>query len=171
MIMKMPRLKYLLIIILLSLFNTFYGLAQLPDFRIALIDSTYYGTKNIDKNKPVLFMYFSLSCNECKEAISTLIASMDKLKDTQIIMITYESLTTVTGFVSRYNLTRYKNLKVGTEGYTGRFIRNFQIEELPFLVFYSEKGVLVRQHKKTVPIKDFLYECSDICIKTKKTNR
>jgi thioredoxin-related protein len=156
----MKRLKnYLLIIgIIMTLINVASVSAQLPDFRIALIDSTYYGVKNLNKTAPVLFMYFSPSCDECHKMTSAILYHIEDLKNIQIVMITNESLIEVRKFVIRFRLDKYKNMIVGTEGYTNRFLKKFQVGKLPFLVFYDKKGKFIMTYNDTIPVKNFVLD-------------
>ena len=108
---------------------------KIPNFRIGLIDSTYYTATNIHRGSPVLFYYYSSSCDDCKDLTSTIIKNIEELKNIQIIMITNESLIEVKKYVDKYNLQNYSNIIIGTEGLSGRFLQNFQVTKLPFLLY------------------------------------
>lgn len=118
--------------------NSIFG--KLPDFRIGLADSTYFASKHIQKDKPVLFYYFSPSCDDCKIITSAIVGQISKLKRIQIVMITNESLKSVKAYSEKYNLSAYSNIKIGTEGLSGRFLLNTSVTKLPYLVFYDTPG-------------------------------
>lgn len=147
---------YLAFGIIMTLIGITSVSAQLPDFRIASIDSTYYGVKYINKKDPVLFMYFSPSCEECSEMTSAILNKIGDLKNTQIVMITNESLIEVRKFIMHYGINEHKNIIIGTEGHTYRFAKNFQIGKLPFLVFYNNKAKLIMTYNNATPAKDFV---------------
>lgn len=153
----MKKVKiYLVLGIIMTLINITSVSAQLPDFRIARIDSTYFGVKNINKKAPVLFMYFSPSCEECSEMTSAILNQIEDLKNTQIVMITNESLIEVRKFIMHYGINEYKNIIIGTEGHTYRFAKKFQIGKLPFLVFYNKKTKLIMTYNNAIPAKNFI---------------
>lgn len=154
----MKIIKKYIFILILSFMCVTESPAKLPDFRIALIDSTYFGNKNLKTKTPVLFIYFSPTCQECTTLIANILSIGDKLTQTQIVMITNEPLSLVRKFIDKHHLT--KNIVVGTEGLTGRFIQDNPIEKLPFLAFYNKQGLFVKQQSDIMPIKDFLLECA-----------
>lgn len=157
----MSFIKRYLLVIILSLFfmKSTDSLAKLPDFRIARPDSTYFGGKNLKKNTPTLFMYFSPTCDECIRITDIMLLLGSQLSQMQVVMICNESLKSVKTFTDQHHLATCKNVIVGTEGITGRFIQDNPVEKLPFLAFYNEQGAFVKQYDEKVPIKEFLLEC------------
>lgn len=133
----MKKINIITFTVIFLIFNTHCIWSKIPDFRIGLIDTTYFTTKNIRKDTPVLFYYFSPSCGDCKIITSVIVEKMSKLKQIQIIMITNESLNAVKAYSKKYNLSAYSNLKIGTEGLSGSFLLNFSVTKLPLLVFYD----------------------------------
>jgi thioredoxin-related protein len=119
--------------------------------------------KNINKALPVLFMYFSPTCSDCGEMTSAILLHIKDLKNIQIVMITNESLIEVRKFIMYYGLYKYKNITVGTEGYTYEFLQNFQVGKLPFLVFYNNKDKLIMKYNGTIPAKNFILNVVKDC--------
>lgn len=149
-------IRVLLLVIFFQILAWTRLYAQLPDFRIGRIDSTYFSLKNIIQEKPVLFMYFSPSCDNCEEMTKEIIRHIKELSHVQIVMITNESLNEIKEYYVRFNMQNYKNIIIGTEGYTGRFAAKFQFDSLPFLVFYNRKKELMIQYSKQISANNFI---------------
>jgi hypothetical protein len=116
---------------------------KLPDFKIALTNSTYFDGRNIKKAAPVMFVYFLPDCNECENFTKVLLDNIKALQGIQIIMITNTSLKEVSQFEQHFNLKRYSNIKVGSEGKTFVFQRQFNIETFPFVALFNNRGSLM----------------------------
>lgn len=157
--MKCSRKYQFILVLILLLITSVKSEAALPAFRIALVDSTYFSNKNLKKDMPALFIYFSPTCEECAALTTSLIALGDKLSTLQIVMITNESLQSVKRFVDQYQLRTYKNIAVGTEGLTGKFLQNNPVQKLPYMAFYNEQGVCIQDYNSTMTVNDFLQKC------------
>lgn len=151
--------KYQFVLILILLAISMTGKAALPDFRIALIDSSYFSCKNLNNDQPTLFIYFSPACDECSTFTTCLIDLEEELSTLQVVMITNESFQSVKRFVSQYHLNKYKNIVVGTEGLTGNFLQNNPVQKLPYAVFYNKHGIYIQEYDNSVPVKEFLKQC------------
>jgi len=150
--------KFVILATFLMLSNGWTAFAQLPGFQIVRNDLSKYGTKDLDKSLPVLFMYFSPTCPECQEMTEVIISHLAELKPIQIVMISFESVTAIKSFALKYKTDLHDNLVIGTEGNTFLFPKNFHIEKLPFLVFYDNKGKLVLKYNSKMPAQDFIKE-------------
>lgn len=127
----------------------------LPVFSLLKTDSTVFTQKNIDKNKKVLIMLFSPDCGFCKIQTDSIIAGIDKLKDVEIIMATFEPMPAITTFYQRFGLERFPNIILGRD--TRYFFTPFyEATGVPFLALYDEKGKLVTTFNTSVPLEKIL---------------
>lgn len=162
--MKCIKTSGLFVCVFALVLNVSNVLAQLPHFYIMRTNLTYIGEKDLKKDVPVLFMYFSPTCDDCEEMTNTILSHIQELKDIPIVMVTNESISAIKEFVRKHEINQYENIIVGTEGNTLLFPRNyFSLEDfltvkLPFLAFYDKKNKLVLKYDGSLPANDFILE-------------
>ena len=126
-------------------------------YRILRTDSVYVTPANLPKNKPVLVMYFSPDCSHCQRFTSELLLAMDNeakhhkklLASTQIVMVTYALLPAIQDFYRDYELKKYPNITVGTEGYTYVVQRYYDVHTTPYIALYNKAGKMVASYSKS----------------------
>ncbi len=113
--------------LLLLMALPFFSLAQeedapylknpvIPQFSILNTDSTSWFThRDLRSGFPVMIMLFSPDCEHCKDQTEIIMKNMDKLKNTEIIMSTFQPIDKMKDFCSQYKLTRYSNIHVGRD--------------------------------------------------------
>ena len=127
----------------------------LPVFTLLKVDSTSFTQANIEKNKKVLIMLFSPDCGYCKIQTDSIIAGIDKLKDIEIIMVTFEPMSAITTFSKQYKLEQFPNIKLGRD--TRYFFTPFyEATGVPFLALYDENRKLVTTFSTSVPLEKIL---------------
>ena len=100
-------------------------------------------------------MIFSPDCHYCREETKSLIENMDKLKDVEILMTTFEPLQAMTAYYKEFNLQQYANIKMGRD--TRYFFPPFyNIKKIPFIALYDEKGQLLTTFQTNVTITTLL---------------
>jgi thioredoxin-related protein len=114
-----------------------------PPFHILKVDSsTYYTNSDLKKHHETLIMYFSPECEHCKHQTKDLLAEMDKLKNIEIVMATYQPFFEMKNFYSYFRIADYPNIKMGwDEKY--QIPSHYKIQSLPFLALYDKKGNLL----------------------------
>ena len=141
------------LLILLAL--PFFSLAQeddapylknpfIPQFSILNTDSTSWFTQREIRNGfPVMIMLFSPDCEHCREQTEILVKNMEKLKNTEIIMSTFQPIYKMKEFCSQYKLAKYPNVHVGRDVkyFFGPYYR---IRYSPFIAIYNKDRKLVR---------------------------
>lgn len=143
-IMRFVKGLFLLVVTFMVSVPKAYG--KIPDFRIGLADSTYFGPKDLKADMPTLFYYYSATCEDCQRLTATLLGNKYIMEHVQVVLLTNESLNSVKNYKNKYKLDTFANVRIGTEGFTDRFIRNFPVARLPFLVYYaspSDEGRLL----------------------------
>lgn len=69
-------------------------------------------------------------------------------------MITYLSKDNLIQFATKYNMAKYPNIYIGTEG-NSYFIGNYyKVGHLPFMVLYNKDGDLIKVYDKELSIDD-----------------
>ena len=127
----------------------------LPNFSIVLADSTWFGKKDIEPNKPTLILYFSPDCGHCQLETEELLTKMDVLKNLQIIMITSKSYERMKNFADYYKLSRFPTIKVGSD--TARLITQFYaVKNTPFSALYDKEGKLMTVYLKGINMDEMI---------------
>ena len=120
----------------------------IPPFRILLTNMQYLKAAELDKNLLKLIVYFDPTCEHCKTFTADLLKHKNDLAKTQIIMISYTPVAQVKTFETELNLTKYPNIKIGTEGTTFIVRYFYNIERFPFVALHDKKGILVATYKE-----------------------
>ncbi|WP_169818777.1 TlpA family protein disulfide reductase [Niabella ginsenosidivorans] len=108
------------------------------------MDGTGFTYQQIEKNRPLLLIYFSPTCDHCKEFVAALLQNRNRWKDKQVVLISYEHIREVKAFADSYHLSAYPNIKIGSEGYTFVVQQYYQIQRFPFVALFSRQGKLIK---------------------------
>lgn len=111
-------------------------------FKITLVNGKTYTYNQLSKDKPVILVYFSPTCDHCKDFTEAMLKRKKDLADKQIVMISYQPLNDVKKFDEEFHLSSNSNIKVGTEGYTFIVQKYYNIQRFPFVVEYGKGGKL-----------------------------
>ena len=120
---------------------------NIPPFKILKQDSTWFTPADLKKNKPVVIIYFSPDCSHCQHMMYEMKPKMKEFGSAQIVMITFmepSMLKMVQGFYRDFNLAKYPNITVGTEGHSYVVQRYYHVSTTPYIAVYDHKGKLVK---------------------------
>ncbi len=140
----------IILLISISFFFITRSSSQIPPFRIALTDSTYYNSKNLPKNIPLMIIYFSATCKHCKEFTGKLINHIKDFQKFRIMMISNEPLDQIKNFENNFHLRRFSNIVVGTESYTLVVHRYYSISTLPYVALFNSNGRLIHYDTSSI---------------------
>jgi len=113
-------------------------------FKITLLNGKSYSYNQLKKNTETVLIYFSPTCDHCKNFTSELLKHESALKDKQIIMVTYVPLEEIKPFDSLYHISAKPNFKIGTEGYSFIVRKYYNVERFPYIVIYNKQMKLVK---------------------------
>ena len=115
----------------------------LPPFRILEVDSVHYFTKDdVKKNQRVLIMFFSPECEHCKHQMRDILADINKFKDIEIVMATFQPFDEMKTFYNYFRIQDHSNIRMGRdEKYM--FPPYYRMQSLPFLALYNKKGQFI----------------------------
>jgi thioredoxin-related protein len=113
-------------------------------FKIALLNGKSYTYNQLKKNTPTILIYFSPTCDHCKDFTHELLKHESALKNKQIIMVTYVPIAEVKPFDSLYHITSKPNFKIGTEGYSFIVRKYYNVERFPYIVIYDKQMKLIK---------------------------
>lgn len=128
---------------------------HIPHFKILKADSTYFNYTDLKKDKPVMIIYFSPDCSHCQHMMYEMKPKMKKFGDTQIVMVTFTEFTMLKmlkNFNRDFDLQKYANIIVGTEGHSYLVQKYYQVRTTPYIAIYDRKGTLVKAFEKVPSI-------------------
>jgi thiol-disulfide isomerase/thioredoxin len=133
----------------LSFAQTFTPPVTIPPYHILTTDSVYLTPANLKKNKPVMIVYFSPDCSHCQHMMYEMKPLMKSFKDIQVVMITFVmQLKAIQVFARDFDLAKYPNFTVGTEGYTYLVQKYYQVGTTPYIALYDKSHKLVKYYPK-----------------------
>jgi len=125
----------------------------IPPYHILNTDSVYVTPANLKKNKPVMIIYFAPDCSHCQHMMYDMKPKMKEFKDVQIVMVTFVTqLKAIQVFYRDFDLKKFPNITVGTEGYTYVVQKYYQVRATPYIAIYDKKGKLVKAYEKSPTI-------------------
>lgn len=122
--------------------NTKTGIAP---FKITLVNGKTYGYNQLKKNTSTVLIYFSPTCDHCKDFTHELMKHENALLHKQVIMITYVPMEELKPFDSAYHISSKPFCKIGTEGYSFIVRKYYNIERFPYIVIYNKNMKLVKK--------------------------
>jgi thioredoxin-related protein len=127
---------------------------NIPPYRILNADSVYRTPANLQKNKPVMIVYFSPDCSHCQELMYEMKGQMKNFKDIQVVMITPVDYKMVKGFYRDFGVSAYPNFTVGTEGRSYQVLEYYGVKNTPYIAIYNHKHKLLKAYEKAPKIKE-----------------
>jgi thiol-disulfide isomerase/thioredoxin len=157
-IKKMKRLIFLLFAVIAGFACTQAQTVPttIPPYKILTTKDQTLTPANLEKNKPVMIIYFAPDCPHCQKLVSDMKPSMAKFKNVQVVMITFTDIRMVKTFENDYGLKAYPNFILGTEGYSYTVQRFYQLKHTPFVAIYDKTGKLVQSFEKQPEASDLL---------------
>ncbi|MDN5285646.1 MAG: hypothetical protein JWR38_1920 [Mucilaginibacter sp.] len=152
---KIYLLLCLLVAVGCSQAQTLGANTGIPPYHILTTDSVYVTPANLKKNKPVMVIYFAPDCGHCQHLMHDLKPELKNLKDVQIVLITFVTqLKAIQVFQRDFDLAKYHNITIGTEGYTYLVQKYYQIKNTPYIAIYNRNGKLEKAYDKvpTIPV-------------------
>jgi len=125
---------------------------SLPNFSILQEDSTsWFTARDIRRGAPVIIMLFSPECDHCQKQTSLMTKNMSQLRNTEIIMSTFQPLYKMKDFIRQYKLYQYPNVHVGRDVkyFFGPFYR---VRTAPFLALYDKNRNLIKVFEGDVKV-------------------
>lgn len=128
---------------------------KLPPFTILRTDSTILTNEGLAKDKDVLIIIFSPGCGHCRQQTDSLIGAINKLRDVEIVMTTFEPLDDIRSFRKEFHLEGYANIVLGRD--IRYFLTPFyRPTGIPFMALYDKKGKLLTAYEGFTPVEKIL---------------
>jgi thioredoxin-related protein len=150
---------FLCLIVAVSCTNaqTFTPPPTIPPYKILTTDSVSITPANLKKNKATMIIYFAPDCSHCQHLMFELKPHMKELKNVQVIMITFvQQIKAIQVFARDFDLKKYPNWTVGTEGYTYKVQQYYHVATTPYIAIYDKIGKPVKYIDKDPKVEDIL---------------
>ncbi len=123
----------------------------LPQFSIQLTDGKTFRTTDLEKNKPVMIIYFDPECDHCHAFLEKLLPNLALFSKDQILLVTYVPVKELKNYVDHSALAKYPQLKIGTEGsnYAVRYF--YDVVQFPYVALHDASGNLIVTYESEVP--------------------
>lgn len=122
------------------------NIKTIPQFSYQEIDGGVFTEKNIKDNTPTLFVYFNSECDFCNEEAQMIKENIDKLKDVQIVFVSFQPQEEITAFATKHQLNNYGNISFLCDS-KATFATTFDVKSLPCLVLYDKDKNLIEKIK------------------------
>jgi thioredoxin-related protein len=131
--------------------------AAIPPYKILTTDSVYVTPANLKKNKATMIIYFSPDCIHCQHLMFEMKPYMKNFKRIQVVMITFaQPLKASQVFYRDYDLKKYPNWIVGTEGYTLLVQKFYHVATTPYIAIYDKIGKPVKYYEKPPRVEELV---------------
>lgn len=116
--MKNNMIRYFLLsaIMLLASSVTYSQHNKVPPFQMIQSNGKIFLAGNLPMGKPIVIIYFSPECEDCQQLTKELLSRIKDFNNASIAMITNLSVDKVKQFATEYQLDKYSNIFIGTEG-------------------------------------------------------
>ena len=143
------------LICLLTVSSVSFGQqGKVPPFRMMQANGKVFKAQDLPMGKPIIIIYFSPDCDHCDKLMKDFLKRTAEFKNCSVAMITYLPIDKVTKFVKDYDLNKYQNVYVGSEG-NSFFVRNYyKITDMPFAALYTKNGDLIMSYMKVATLQD-----------------
>lgn len=146
--MSIRKIRLIILLAVLVLVNTivFAQAGKLPPFRIIQANGKVFKAEDLPIGKPIIIIYFSPDCDHCNMLMKDFFKREASFRNASIAMVTYLPVDDVRKFNQKYNLSKYPNMYVGTEGSTF-FLKNYYaLTQMPFIALYAKNGDFVKSY-------------------------
>lgn len=121
------------------------NIKTVPVFSYENIKGGIFTNKDL-KEIPTLFIYFNSECEYCNEETQMIKKNGEKLKDFQLVFISFEKSDLIKAFATKYQLTTYDNVHFLSDT-KASFATTFDVQSLPCLVLYDKNQHLIEKIK------------------------
>lgn len=131
---------------------------KVPPFHIQLANGDSLVSKQLKKNLPVMVVYFDPTCEHCQAFTRDLLEKINSFNNVQIVYITYTPISEIQKFERDFNLKKYSNFKLGTEGDSFIVQKFYFVSKFPFIALYNKKGMLISFYRDPPSIETLIHQ-------------
>ena len=122
------------------------NIKQIPSFSYLTMQEEIFTNGNLKDNTSKLFIYFNSDCDFCNHEAEMVQENIEKLKNIEVVFISYEPIDNITQFAEKYNLLNHDNITFLFDS-KATFATTFDVKSMPCLVLYSKENKLIEKIK------------------------
>lgn len=130
--------------------------SKLPPFDIMLTNGSSFATTALNKNKPLVLIYFAPGCDHCQTLMRAFFKNVQQFRGAEVLMVTFTSLKDVANFEKAFQTAKYPNIRAGLEKRPLLLQAYYKLQHTPFTALYDRTGQLVASYKKEERIADLI---------------
>jgi thioredoxin-related protein len=129
---------------------------SMPSFEMQLTNGKIFTNRNLQKNKPVLLIYYAPDCEHCQALITQIFRNFTPFRKLQIVLVTFEPLSYAQAFERNYQVGKHPNIISGMEAPTFYFKNYYKLVNTPFTALFDRHGKMVVSYRKMTPVDDLI---------------
>lgn len=129
---------------------------RIPALKLMQTNGTFYTSKDLPKNKPVVLIYFAPDCEHCQKLMKELFKRIYDFKKSELVLASFKPLGDIKTFEQQYAISKYPFIKAGTEGNTFYLRYYYKIEHTPYTALFDKKGKLIVDYRNEVPLNELV---------------
>ena len=116
-----------------------------PTFKLLKMDSsTYLTNQDIANNKNTIFINFSPTCDHCERTIKSILDNITKFSETQFILTSFESFSSIRKFYFDYSLHTYSSVYIVQES-DYSLTKQIQYSSFPCLIIFDKQQKFIKK--------------------------
>jgi peroxiredoxin len=127
----------------------------IPSFSYSTVNGKMFTHKNLEDNKPTLFLYFNSECEHCQSEASQIQENMPNFKNYQLVFVSFEEKNKIIAFAKKYKLDPYDNITFLVDKQV-TFSTTFDVNSLPTMILYNKNEELIEKIKGQTKIETIL---------------
>jgi len=127
----------------------------IPEFSFKTLRGEKFSQKDLNSTLPKLFIYFNSECEYCQGEAQQIHRNLEKLKNIQVVFISFESAKEIETFAEKYNLINIENIIFLEDGKL-EFYEIFDANTIPFMLLYSKDNQLIQKFKGAIKIEKII---------------
>jgi peroxiredoxin len=129
---------------------------KIPALKLMQTNGTFYTSKDLPKNKPVVLIYFAPDCEHCQKLMAELFKKISGFRKCELVLASFKPLGDIKTFEQQYFIKKYPFIKIGTEGNTFYLRYYYKIEHTPFTALFDKRGKLIVSYRNETPVDELI---------------
>ncbi|MFT3949066.1 MAG: TlpA disulfide reductase family protein [Agriterribacter sp.] len=125
------------------------AIQTLPDFTVADLNGLPFSNSNLEKNTPVIFIYFNSTCDFCQHEAESIRENIQLFDKMRLLFLSSESPELIRNFARTYGFAEYENVTFLTDA-NSKLALKFGISTIPSTLVYGKDLKLVRSYNGQV---------------------
>jgi peroxiredoxin len=127
----------------------------MPKFEYKTLDNKVFTNKNLKPNSATVFIYFNSDCDFCNHEAQEIGSNIEKLKEVQLVFVSFEKPELIKKFAAMHKLNHYDNITIIHDSRVS-FATTFDVKSLPSIVIYDKQNKLIAKLNGQTKVKNIL---------------